>query len=111
MAQPITLRSVQPAVIRHPQERKPDATPYAEAVHSAYELLQLMHDRRILDLLRGMVGAGDKVIEVAAQAIDTPETIRGIRNFLLLTNFFASIPPEVLNSLVQAAVDGARKEK
>jgi len=75
------------------------------------ELLQLLHDRGVLNLLRGMVGAGDQLVQIATAALDTPEVIRGIRNFLLLTKFFASIPPDVLNSLVQTAVAGAEREK
>jgi hypothetical protein len=34
-----------------------------------------------------------------------------MRNFILLTKFFASIPPDVLNSLVRAASEGAEREK
>jgi len=40
--------------------------------------------------------------------VDTPESIRAIRNFLLLTKFFASIPPDVLNSLVDTVSAGAK---
>ena len=82
-----------------------------EAIQSAVELLQLLHDRGVLSLLRGLVGAGDQVVDVLTSAIDTPEAIRGIRNFLLLTKFFATIPPDVLHSLVQTAVEGANREK
>jgi uncharacterized protein YjgD (DUF1641 family) len=82
-----------------------------EAIHSALELLQLLHDRGTLSLLRGLVGAGDQVVDLLTSAINTPEAIRGIRNFLLLTKFFASIPPDVLDSLVQTAVAGAEREK
>jgi hypothetical protein len=34
-----------------------------------------------------------------------------MRNFILLTKFFASIPPEVLDSLVRTASEGAEREK
>ena len=82
-----------------------------EAIQSALDLLQLLNDRGVLDLLRGLVGAGDQVADILTSAINTPEAIRGIRNFLLLTKFFATIPPDVLNSLVLAAVAGAEREK
>jgi uncharacterized protein YjgD (DUF1641 family) len=102
MAQPITLNRNGNAV---------DRADHADAVESAYELLQLLHDRGVLNLLRGLLGAGDRVIDTLVEAVDTPESIRAIRNFLLLTKFFSSIPPEVLNSLVQAATEGAKREK
>jgi hypothetical protein len=34
-----------------------------------------------------------------------------VRNFILLTKFFASVPPEVLDSLVRTAAEGAEREK
>src|SRR5579862_663704 len=34
-----------------------------------------------------------------------------MRNFILLTKFFAGIPPEVLDSLVRTAAEGAERER
>ena len=102
MAQPIALqRNVNAA----------DRADHTDAVESAYEVLQLLHDRGVLNLLRGLLGAGDRVIDSLVEAVDTPDSIRAIRNFLLLTKFFSNIPPEVLSSLVQAATEGAKREK
>jgi uncharacterized protein YjgD (DUF1641 family) len=100
MAQPIVFQAPRTA---------PD--PHADAVRSAYELLQLLHDRGVLELLRGVVGARDEIAEVLTSAANTPESIRAIRNFLLLTKFFAGIPPEVLQSLATAVSHGAAREK
>ncbi|HYZ86007.1 MAG TPA: hypothetical protein VE621_16470, partial [Bryobacteraceae bacterium] len=58
---------------------------HAEALLSAMQLLQALHDRGVLSLLRGLVDAGDDVIGIATKAIDTPEAIRGIRNLVLMT--------------------------
>ncbi len=102
MAQPISFIPAQPG-------RPSD--PRAEALDSALDLLQLLHERGVLDLLRGLVGAGDQVIDILTTALNTPEALRGMRNFLLLTKFFATIPPEVLSGLVQTATDGAAREK
>ena len=84
---------------------------HSDALVSALELLQLLHDRGVLNLLRGMVGAGDELVGMLAAAADSPESVRGIRNFILLTKFFAGIPPEVLKNLAEAAVEGAEREK
>src|SRR5204862_8139966 len=84
---------------------------HADAILSGYELLQLLHDRGVLNLLRGLVGSGDAVIGAITTAVDTPESIRAIRNFLLLTKFFANIPPDVLNSLAETVSAGAEREK
>jgi len=72
---------------------------------------QRLHDHGVLNLLRGMVGGGDALIGAVAAAMDTPESIRAIRNFLLLTKFFACIPPDVLNSLADTVNSGAKREK
>lgn len=110
MAQPIAFHPAppQPANLARLQNAPED---HADALLSAYELLQLLHDKGVLELLRGLVGSGDAVIGTVTAAVDTPESIRGIRNFLLLTKFFASIPPEVLTSLANTASAGADREK
>jgi uncharacterized protein YjgD (DUF1641 family) len=84
---------------------------HADAILSALELLLILHDRGVLELLRGVVGAGDQLVNTLTAAADNPESLQAIRNFLLLTKFFASIPPDVLNSVVQTVLEGAEREK
>jgi uncharacterized protein YjgD (DUF1641 family) len=84
---------------------------HADAILSALEVLQLLHDRGVLELLRGALGAGDQLVGTLTAAVNTPESLRAIRNFILLTRFFGSIPPDILSSLVQAATEGAKREK
>jgi uncharacterized protein YjgD (DUF1641 family) len=111
MAQPIAFEA-RPKPDRVSPERLQNApAEHAEALLSAYELLQVMHDKGVLNLLRGLVGGGDALIGTVAAAIDTPESIRGIRNFLLLTQFFANIPPDILTSLAETVSNGAKREK
>src|SRR5437016_4649294 len=87
------------------------AEKHADAIASGLEVLQLLHDRGVLNLLRGMLGAGDQLIDTLTAAVGTPEALRSIRNFILLTKFFGSIPPDVLNSLVETVMEGAEREK
>ena len=111
MAQPIPL-TVTPRNEPDSLERLDDALRnHTAAILSALQLLQLLHDRGVLDLLRGLVGAGDQLAGMATAAIDSPDSVRAIRNFILLTKFFASIPPDVLSSLVKTAMQGAEREK
>ena len=112
MAQPIAFHGTgRPVEMTNLEQLQNAPMNHAEAVLSGYELLQLLHDRGVLNLLRGLLGAGDDLIGTISAAIDTPESIRAIRNFLLLTKFFASIPPNVLGSLVDTVKDGARWER
>ena len=110
MAQPIPLTPTPKGP--DPAERLEAALEkHTDAIVSALEFLQLLHDRGVLDLLRGLVGAGDQLTGILTAAARTPESLRGMRNFILLTKFFASIPPEVLESLVRTASEGAEREK
>jgi uncharacterized protein YjgD (DUF1641 family) len=76
---------------------------HAEAVLALYEVLQGMHDRGVLDLLRGALGSSDKVLEIAVDAAQSPQAIRGIRNLLLVINMLGTIDPEQLRALTRAA--------
>jgi len=110
MAQPIPLTLTPKGP--DPMERLEDALhKHTDAIVSALELLQLLDDRGVLNLLRGLVGAGDQIVGMLTSAAGAPESLRGMRNFILLTKFFASVPPEVLESLVRTASEGAEREK
>jgi uncharacterized protein YjgD (DUF1641 family) len=111
MAQPITFQAPASPVPVIPERLKNAPAEHSEALLSAYELLQLLHDRGVLNLLRGLAGGGDALIGTLAAAVDKPESIRAIRNFLLLTKFFANIPPDVLASLAETVDRGAKREK
>lgn len=112
MAQPVPLE-VAPRDAREELRRRLEHAPeeHAEAILDAYEALQGLHDAGVLDLLRGALGASDRLADKLTAALDTPEVIRAIRNFILLAKLFGGIPPDVLNSLAQTAIEGAGKEK
>ena len=87
MAQPIAL-DLPPADPRiELQDRLQNApVEHAKALLAAYEVLQGLHDRGVLDLMRGALGSGDKVLEVVVAAAQSPASIRGIRNLLVVIN-------------------------
>lgn len=111
MAQPIAFLPTLKQAAANSERLRTAPAEHADALLSTYELLQLLHDRGVLNLLRGLVGAGDQLIGTVTAAVDTPESIRAIRNFILLTKFFAGIPPNVLHSLVETVSAGAEREK
>ena len=75
---------------------------HAEALLSAYDVLQGLHDCGVFDLMRGALGSSDKVLDVAVGAAKSPESIRAIRNLLLLINMLSAIEPEILKTLTEA---------
>jgi len=86
---------------------------HAEALLAAYEVLQGLNDRGVFELLRGALGSSDKLVEIAVDAAKSPDSIRGIRNLLLLINMLGEIDPEKLKIFTQAippAVEAAGRQ-
>jgi uncharacterized protein YjgD (DUF1641 family) len=79
---------------------------HAEAILASYEVLQGFHERGVLELLRGVLGGGDNVLEIAVEAAKTPAAIRGIRNVTIMLKLAGSIDPDQLH----VAMDGGDKE-
>jgi uncharacterized protein YjgD (DUF1641 family) len=110
MAQPIPFHVTQkPAANLEHLANAP--AEHADALLAAYDLLQLLHDKGVLSLLSALVGAGDEIAGIVTRSIDSPNAIRAIRNFLLLTKFFSGIPPEVLSSLVDVVQTATEHKK
>ena len=75
---------------------------HAEALLSAYDLLQGLHDRGVLELLRGGLGSSDRLIEIVVEAAKTPESIRGIRNIIILAKILGAIEPELVEGFARS---------
>ena len=106
MARPISLELPK----RHPQEelrsrleKAPDE--HAEALLAGFEVLQALHDQGVLEILRGVLGGGNKILEIVVDASKTPEAIRGIRNLVIITKILGSMDPELLKKLTEAVPD------
>jgi uncharacterized protein YjgD (DUF1641 family) len=80
-------------------QRRLDAAPleHAEAILSAYRTLQTLHDTDALDLIRGLLGAGDEVLNQVVSVVTAPQSTRAIRNLLVLTNLLGTVDPEALH--------------
>jgi uncharacterized protein YjgD (DUF1641 family) len=103
MAQPIPLH-VAPRDPQHELDVRLQQAPakHAEAVLAAYEVLQSMHDYGVLEVMRGTLGGGKKILEQAVVVGGGPEAIRATRNVLLLVRALAEIDPVLLSDLTRA---------
>jgi len=63
-------------------------------VLAAYEVLQQLHERGVLEIMRGALAASDEILEKAVDNAKTPEAIRAIRNLLFWRRILGSIEPE-----------------
>ena len=107
MAQPIPLEvpSRNPrAELRSRLEQAPEQ--HAEAVLAAYEVLQELHDRGVLDIMRSALAASDELLEKVVDGAKTPEAIRAIRNLLFWRQVLGSIEPDWFKGLFQAIPEG-----
>jgi len=103
MARPIPLE--QPprdprAELRERLERAP--IEHAEALLDAYELLQHLRDAHVFEVLHGVLSKGDKIVELAVDAVKEPEAIRGLRNLIILGKMLGSIDPELIGAAAAA---------
>jgi len=106
MARPIPLELPKrdPREELHSRVEKAPAE-HAEAILAGFEVLQGLHDRGVLELLRGVLDGGNKILEIVVEATKTPEAIRGIRNLVIMTKICGSIDPELLKKLAEAIPD------
>ena len=107
MAQPIPLE-IPPrnpgAELRSRLEQAPEE--HAEAVLAAYEVLQELHNRGVLEIARGALAASDEILEKVVDNVRTPEAIRAIRNLLFWRQILGSIEPEWFKGVFQAIPEG-----
>src|SRR5216684_5316174 len=75
---------------------------HAEALLSSYEVLQGLHNRGVLELLRGALGSSDKVLEIIVDSTKAPDAIRGIRNLIILAKILGTIEPELLEGFARS---------
>jgi uncharacterized protein YjgD (DUF1641 family) len=103
MAEPILLTLPPPdprEVLYQRLENAPRE--HAEALLAACDLLQGLHDKGLLELAKGALGSGEKVLEILVGAANQPEVIQGIRNFMIMTKLFALLDPKLLEHLADA---------
>jgi uncharacterized protein YjgD (DUF1641 family) len=107
MAQPIPFHAPpfdSREALRVRVEQAPDE--HAEAILAAYDLLQALHDRGILDTIASAVRASDEMLEKIVADVNTPEAIRALRNLVFWQKILGSIEPKWFKGLFQAIPDG-----
>jgi uncharacterized protein YjgD (DUF1641 family) len=103
MAKPVPFKSITQADPREQLLRRIEEAPvdHAEAVLSAYDLLQRLHDTGTLDVLRGALGAGNVLVEHVVSLLTAPESVNAMRNLILMGKVLGSINPDVLHAVVE----------
>jgi uncharacterized protein YjgD (DUF1641 family) len=107
MAQPIRFH-VRPFDSRETLRARIEQAPsvHAEAVLAAYDLLQALHDRGVLDLATSALKASDDLLEKLVDNANTPDAIRAIRNLMFWRQVLGKIEPRWFQGIFQAIPDG-----
>jgi uncharacterized protein YjgD (DUF1641 family) len=103
MAQPISLDRP-PRDARQELRKRLEEAPleHAEALLDSFELLQKLHDSGAFQLLHGALGASDKLVEAAVDAAKSDESVRAMRNAIILGKMLSSINPDILQGVAVA---------
>jgi uncharacterized protein YjgD (DUF1641 family) len=103
MAMPVPLKQITQADPREELQKRIQDAPiaHADAVLSAYDLLQRLHDTGTLDVLRGAFGAGDALVEHVVALLTAPESVTALRNLILIGKLLGSINPDILHAAVE----------
>jgi uncharacterized protein YjgD (DUF1641 family) len=112
MAKPVALQ-MPPRDSREELRSRLDRAPleHADALLATYEVLQGLHDCGILELLRGLLGSGDKVLETAVDAARAPESLRAVRNLLVLFKTLGEIDPDLFDGFALALPEAMQQAK
>ena|ERR1051326_4280926 len=78
----------------HKLERAPRQ--HVEELLDLYAILQLLHDKGIWELTKGLLGSGEKVLGILTETLE-----RCIRNLVILVKVLGAIEPESLQKILQ----------
>ena len=105
MAVAVDFREFKPVDSRADLVRRVEQAPieHAEAVLATYDLLQQLHDKGLLDLLNGLLSAGDTVVEHVVDVVSSKEMVTALRIGLIFSNLLNSIDADGLHAVVAGA--------
>jgi uncharacterized protein YjgD (DUF1641 family) len=105
MAVAVDFREFRPVDARNDLIRRVEQAPieHAEAILSAYELLQQLHEKGMLSLLTGVLSAGETVVNHVVGVVSSKEMVNMLRMVLIFSNLLSSIDPDKLSSVIAQA--------
>jgi uncharacterized protein YjgD (DUF1641 family) len=84
---------------------------HAEALLDGYEVLQLARDKGLLELAKGALGSGEKLMTQMTEIIGTDEVISLTRNLVIVVKILASLNPQMLEDIEKAVTKNANIAK
>lgn len=105
MAVAVDFRTYQPENSRADLVRRIENAPleHAQALLAAYDLLERLHEKGILDLLNGLLSAGDIVVKDVVEVISSPQAVTALRLGLIFSNLLVSLDVDKVHALIADA--------
>src|SRR5579885_1910104 len=109
MAVAVDFRTFHPVDSRADLIRRVQEAPaeHAEAILAAYDLLQQLHEKDVLQLLTGLLSARDTVVDQIADLASSREAITALRILLILGNTLKSVDPDKIHAALHKADEKA----
>jgi uncharacterized protein YjgD (DUF1641 family) len=79
---------------------------HAAAILAAYDLLQALHDRGVLEVATSAVRASDDLLDKVVDSANTPQAIRALRNLMFWRQVLGRIEPSWFQGLFEAIPEG-----
>jgi len=105
MAIAVDFHEFRPVDRREDLIRRVEQAPveHAEAVLAAYDLLQRLHEKGLLDLVNGLLSAGDTVVNHVVDVVSSKEMVTALRIVLIFSNLLSSIDADALRAVIAVA--------
>ena len=71
--------------------------------NAAYDLLQRLHQKGVLDLLNGLLSAGDTVVDRLVDVVSSKEMVTALRIGLAFSNLLPLIDADALHTVIAEA--------
>jgi len=105
MAKAVNFREFTPRNSRDDLIRRVEQAPveHAEAILATYDLLQELYEKGVIDLLKGILSAGDTVVERLTDVVSSKEAVGALRMALVLGNLMTSMNADDLHTVISSA--------
>jgi hypothetical protein len=102
MGMPVEFREFTPKNSRNDLMRRLEQAPeeHVEALLAAYDLLQRMHEKGLIDIASGLLSASDTVIDKVADVASSTEVVNALRAVLMVTNLLKTMDMERMHVLI-----------
>jgi hypothetical protein len=102
MAIAVEFREFTPRDSRDDLIRRLEEAPekHAEAILNAYELLQRLHEKGLIDVANGLLSASDTVIERVTDVVSSKQAITALRLALICGKLIDGVDPDKVSAIL-----------